>query len=269
MKIALLVAYDGTQFRGFARQPHARTVQGVLEEALSQLLREPMRTVGAGRTDAGVHAAGQVVSFDSDADPSWIAQRLNRRLGPEVSIRAAAAVPDTFDARHSARRRTYEYAIYRSEAPDPFTDRFALHVPGRLNVAAMRRATRALVGEHDFSSFCRRGDGSMVRRVVSITLRSVAPDRLVMRVVADSFCHQMVRSIVGFLLDVGRGKRQAEDAARALAARDRASAGPVAPAKGLTLARVGYPRDPFSAARREPRPSPTAQSPASTPTASA
>src|SRR5438128_1085465 len=116
VKIALVVAYDGTDFRGFARQPHGRTVQGLLEEALSQLLRVPIRTVGAGRTDAGVHAAGQVVSFDAPQalDLSWLAGRLNRRLGPEISIRSAAEVSTSFDARHSARRREYEYTIHRN-----------------------------------------------------------------------------------------------------------------------------------------------------------
>lgn len=249
MNIALLVAYDGTDFRGFARQPNGRTVQGLLEEALSQLLREPIKTVGAGRTDAGVHAAGQVVSFEtpSDAAPSWIADRLNRRLGPEISIRAAARVPDTFSARHSARKRIYEYHLYRSASRDPFLDRFAVWAPGPLNVGSMRRAAKALTGEHDFSSFCRRGEGSMVRRVRSITIRSPESERLVIRVVADSFCHQMVRSIVGLLLDVGRGKRRPDDAPKALKARDRAAAGPVAPAKGLVLVDVGYPRRPFNA----------------------
>jgi tRNA pseudouridine38-40 synthase len=248
MNIALLVAYDGTDFQGFARQPHGRTVQGLLEEAVSQLLRVPIKTVGAGRTDAGVHAAGQVVSFDAptDVDPSWIADRLNRRLGPEISIRAAAAVPETFSARHSARKRIYEFTIYRTPQRDPFLDRFAVWAPGPLNVGSMRRAAKALTGEHDFTSFCRRGQGSMVRRVRSITIRAPEPERLVIRVVADSFCHQMVRSIVGLLLDVGRGKRRVEDAAKALAARDRSKAGTVAPAKGLVLIDVGYRKNPFA-----------------------
>jgi tRNA pseudouridine38-40 synthase len=249
MNIALLVAYDGTNFRGFARQPNGRTVQGILEEALTQLLRAPIKLVGAGRTDAGVHAAGQVVSFDapSEVDPSWIADRLNRRLGPEISIRAAAAVPDSFSARLSAKKRVYEYHLYRTPSRDPFLDRFAVWAPGPLNVQSMRRAAKALIGEHDFSSFCRRGENSLVRRVRSITIRTPEPDRLVIRVGADSFCHQMVRSIVGLLLDIGRGKRSPEDAAKALAARDRAAAGPVAPAKGLVLVEVGYPRRPFDA----------------------
>lgn len=251
MKIALLVAYDGTDLRGFARQPEGRTVQGLLEEALSQLLRVDVRTVGAGRTDAGVHASGQVVSFDAPTatDPQWVAERLNRRLGPEISIRDAASVPDSFDARRSARRRVYEYRLYRSPSPDPFLDRFTLWTPGALNIAAMRRAARGFVGEHDFSSFCRRGEGSMVRRVRSITIRPLG-EQLIVRVVADSFCHQMVRSIVGLLIEVGRGNRAATDAAPALARRDRTAAGPVAPAKGLVLLEVGYQRSPFRTGAR-------------------
>ncbi|MGH2784081.1 MAG: tRNA pseudouridine(38-40) synthase TruA [Actinomycetota bacterium] len=245
--MALLVAYDGTDFHGFARQPSRRTVQGVLEEALSQLLRTPVRTTGAGRTDAGVHAAGQVVSFEAPdgTDSAWVAARLNKRLGPEVSIRGAAAVPDSFDARFGAKRREYEYHLYRTPAPDPFLDRFAVHLPGDLDLLAMRSAAKAFVGEHDFSSFCRRGEGSLVRRVRSITFASPEPGRLVVRVVADSFCHQMVRSLVGLLLEIGRGKRPAGDARKALSARNRGAAGPVAPAKGLVLRSVTYLRAPW------------------------
>jgi len=188
-----------------------------------------------------------VVSFEAPdgADPAWGAARLNKRLGPEVSVRSAAAVPDSFDARFSAKRREYEYHLYRTTAPDPFLDRFAVHVPGPLDLRAMRTAARAFVGEHDFSSFCRKGEGSLVRRVRSITISTPAPERLVIRVVADSFCHQMVRSLVGFLLEVGRGKRRPSAATKALGARDRSAAGVVAPAKGLILRRVGYPRAPF------------------------
>lgn len=203
--------------------------------------------MGAGRTDAGVHAAGQVVSFEAPdgTDPAWVAMRLNKRLGPEVSIRGAASAPDSFDARFSAKRREYEYHLYRSKAPDPFLDRFAVHVPERLDLRAMRAAAKAFIGEHDFSSFCRRGQGTLVRRVRSIALSTPAPERLVIRVVADSFCHQMVRSLVGLLLEVDRGRRPASEAGKALAARDRAAAGRVAPAKGLILRSVAYARRPF------------------------
>jgi tRNA pseudouridine38-40 synthase len=246
MKIALLVAYDGTDFHGFARQKHARTVQGLLEEKLSLLLRVPIETVGAGRTDAGVHASGQVVSFDapSAVQPEWLQLRLNKLLAPEVVVRAAAAVPDDFSARFSAKRREYEYRIYRSPEPDPFRDRFALWVPGPLSLSATRAAARALIGEHDFSSFCRRGEGSMVRRVRAITF-TPRGDELIVKIKADSFCHQMVRSIVGLLLDVGVGKREPGDVGKALRAKHRNAAGPVAAARGLHLTDVAYVGSPF------------------------
>jgi tRNA pseudouridine38-40 synthase len=246
MKIALLVAYDGTDFHGFARQKSARTIQGSIEEKLSLLLRAPIETVGAGRTDAGVHASGQVVSFasDSEVDPAWVQMRLNKLLAPEIVVRAAAAVPDDFSARFSAVRREYEYRIYRSPAPDPFRDRFAAWVPDKLSINAMRAGGRALVGEHDFSSFCRRGEGSMVRRVRAITFTSRG-DELILMIKADSFCHQMVRSIVGLLLEVGTGKRAPEDIEKALRATHRNAAGPVAAARGLHLVDVAYRSRPF------------------------
>jgi tRNA pseudouridine38-40 synthase len=246
MKIALLIAYDGTDFHGFARQKHARTVQGELESSLTLLLRVPVETVGAGRTDAGVHAAGQVVSFEAPSPmlPEWLKLRLNKLLAPEVVVRAAAEVPEDFSARFSAKRREYEYRIYRSREPDPFRDRFALWVPDRLTLSDMRAASRALIGEHDFSSFCRRGEGSMVRRVRAITF-TPKRDELIVNIKADSFCHQMVRSIVGLLLDVGAGKRVPEDIGRAMRAKHRNAAGPVAAARGLHLVNVAYARGLF------------------------
>lgn len=191
-----------------------------------------------------MHAAGQVVSFEAPdgTDPVSLAARLNRRLAPEVSVRGAATVPDSFDARFSAKRREYEYHLYHGPAPDPFSDRFALHVTDELDLKAMRAAAKAFVGEHDFSSFCRRGEGSLVRRLRSISFSRPSPGRLVIGVVGDSFCHQMVRSLVGLLLDIGRGRRPADDAQRVLAARDRSTAAGIAPAKGLTLVSVGYAR---------------------------
>lgn len=249
MKLALLIAYDGTGFRGWARQRGAnvRTVQGVVEERLAHLLKTDVVTMGAGRTDAGVHAWGQVASFDApDAtDPAWLKARLNRWLAPEVVVRAAAVVPESFDARFSATRRTYEYTLYRSGVPSPFLEPFAVHVPVPLSVSLMRRAARAFVGEHDFASFCRGGEGPTTRRVRSIVIRPHADGRLVVRIAADSFCQQMVRSVVGTLVDAGVGKRAPEDVSRILAARDRAEAAPVAPAKGLVLMDVRYRRNPF------------------------
>jgi tRNA pseudouridine38-40 synthase len=226
-------------------------VQGELERVLSLLLRAAVATTGAGRTDAGVHAAGQVVSFASEgADPQWLMARANKMLAPEISVRAAAAVPEDFDARFSAVRREYEYRAYDGPAPDPFRDRFALYVPGKLSLARMRSGARALTGEHDFSAFCRRGDGSMTRRVRRVGIARAA-GATTFEVIADSFCHQMVRSVVGLLLEVGKGKRAPEDVGRALASRDRARAGPVAPARGLTLVRVVYKPDPFGPGRAQ------------------
>jgi tRNA pseudouridine38-40 synthase len=254
VKIALLVAYDGTGFRGAARQRgrRERTVQGLLDERLAALLRGPVRTTLAGRTDAGVHARGQVVSFGTTraVDPAWLRRRLNRWLAPDIVVRAAAEVPDTFDARHSARRRTYEYSLYRSDVPDPFREPYAVRIEPGVNVAAMRSAAPALVGEHDYASFCRAGEGPTLRRVRTITVASRGGGTVVVRLVADSFCQQMVRSIVGTLLQVGAGERDAADVARILEARDRAAAGPVAPARGLTLVSVTYRPDPFQETTR-------------------
>lgn len=191
-----------------------------------------------------------MVSLDAPdgTDPEWVMTRLTKWLAPEVSVRAAAAVPDSFDARRSAKRRVYEYRIYLADAPDPFLDRFALCRRGSLDLRAMRAGAKALVGEHDFSSFCRRSEGSLVRRVRSITIAS-RDGGLVVRVVADSFCHQMVRSIVGTLLHVGSGDRTPSGVRRVLAARDRAAAGHLAPARGLSLVEVIYSPDPFAGRR--------------------
>jgi tRNA pseudouridine38-40 synthase len=246
MKIALKVAYDGTQFHGFAKQRNQRSVQGDLEISLSTLLRTPVTTVGAGRTDAGVHASHQVVSFEAPegTEPEWVLKRLNKMLAPEVVALAAAAVLEDFSARFSATRRAYEYRIYRSAVADPFRDRFAWWVPDKLSFPKMRAAARPLIGEHDFSSFCRRGEGSMVRQMRAIRFVSNG-DELTVKVVADSFCHQMVRAIVGTLMEIGAGKRDADSVAPALAARDRARAGAIAPARGLHLVDVVYRPDPF------------------------
>ncbi|MGZ4188239.1 MAG: tRNA pseudouridine(38-40) synthase TruA [Actinomycetota bacterium] len=244
MKIALQFAYDGTDFHGFARQKQSRTIQGALEDRLTTLLRTPVTTVGAGRTDAGVHAAAQAVSFDApDAtDPSWLKHRLNKWLAPAIVVRAAAEVPESFSARFSAARRAYEYRIYRSESPDPFRDRFAVWMPDRLNLTKMRAGARALIGEHDFSSFCRKGPegSSTVRTVIRSQWIDEGDGVLRYEIRANAFCWQMVRSIVGTLVDVGIGRLRPGDMLAILRACDRDAAGPVAPPRGLCLWEVGY-----------------------------
>jgi tRNA pseudouridine38-40 synthase len=274
-RLRLLVAYDGAPFSGFARQRGRRTVQGELEAALSRLAKQPVTTVGAGRTDAGVHARGQVVHADVPArlDPERVRRALDGALGPAIVVRAAAWAAAGFDARLSARRRVYVYRVDDSGDPDPLLRGFVLAWPRPLSVPRMREAARPLLGEHDFAAFCRsRAGATTMRRLRSVTVRRVrGPEGLSslrgahlssfgqsigtrvqrrystgplveFRLVADAFCWQMVRSIVGYLLQVGDGRRDPAGTRRVLEAGDRALVGNIAPAHGLVLEAVGYPR---------------------------
>lgn len=236
----LVLAYDGTDFRGFARQPESRTVQGVLEEALGLVLGMVPRISVAGRTDAGVHAEGQVVSFVAEAEPERVERALNGMLAPEVVVRASRA-PARFDARRSARAREYRYRMRTAALPDPFSARYVWHRPGSYGVTGMRRAARVLEGEHDFTSFCRapKVPSSPIRRLDRLAVRRTGP-LVEFRARASGFLHQMVRSLVGTLVAVGEGKMEPEAMTEVLAARSRAAAGPVAPPHGLTLVRVIY-----------------------------
>ena len=245
--IRLDLAYDGTEFRGWARQrdPSIRTVEGVLSAGLEELVREPVSLSVAGRTDAGVHARGQVASFktDSSRTPAQVRDFLNGRFAPEISIVGVREVADAFDARFSASARAYRYVIDTSETPDPFTGRFTWHRPRPLDVAAMRKASAVLVGSHDFTSFCRHpGAGrSTVRDLQRLTVRRDG-DLVVFGLRANAFLHQMVRIVVGTLVQVGEGRLSVADVRRILAARDRSTAPKATPARGLTLERVAYGR---------------------------
>lgn len=236
------LAYDGTGFSGYARQEGQRTVQGELESALSTYLKTSVDTAVAGRTDAGVHARHQVVSFlhEGDVDLGGLRRALNGIVGPELSVFAASRAPDGFNARFSARWRRYRYRIETRPFSDPLSRHFTWH-PGRvIDVAAMTETARAFVGEHDFSSFCRSVEGkSNLRRVTELSLDE--SDGLVdVWIQANAFCHQMVRSIVGYLFDVGRGFSDGARVGEVIAARDRSEVATVAPAHGLTLWEVGY-----------------------------
>jgi tRNA pseudouridine38-40 synthase len=240
--VRLELSYDGGGYRGFARQPGQRTVQGALEQALGRILSEEAVTTGAGRTDAGVHARGQVVTFAtaSEVDPDRLTRSLNALLGPEITVTEARMVADGFDARFSARWRSYRYQILNSPFPDPLRRLVTWHVPEPLDLSAMNQAATALVGEHDFSAFCRRAEGkSNLRQVLSAGWEQQAA-LVTFSIRANAFCHQMVRSLVGFLVEVGRGRREAEETPAILAGGDRASAGPLAPPQGLILWEVGY-----------------------------
>jgi tRNA pseudouridine38-40 synthase len=243
--IRLTLAYDGTGFRGWARQrdPSIRTIEGLVAAHLERVLREPVKLSAAGRTDAGVHARGQVASFitASSVEPERLQKALNGALAPEVVVVVASYAPEGFDARFSARAREYVYRIDEAALPDPFTARFVWHRPGRLRQGPMREAARLLVGEHDFASFCRHpGDvRSTVRELRRLTVARQG-DVLSIRAVANAFLHQMVRSLVGTLVAVGEGKLGAGAMPEILAARDRTAAGRPAPARGLILERVRY-----------------------------
>ena len=241
--IRLLLAYDGTHFHGWARQPGLRTIQGVMEDALGRLLPDRPRLSVAGRTDAGVHAEGQVASFPAFAhlDPGRVQRALNGMLAPEIAIRNVRRAPDGFDARRSATGRCYRYLIDTDRVPDPFTARFVWHRPVELSLGRMRAAARLLVGEHDFASLCRSRNlpGSTVRdlRRLSVAKRG---HLVTLTVEANAFLHQMVRSLAGTLVAVGMGKMEPEAMPEILGARHRSAAGPVAPPHGLTLMAVSY-----------------------------
>lgn len=252
-RVCMVVAYDGTDFHGFAAQHDVVTVGGTLSAAIEQVVGQSIDMTCAGRTDAGVHAWGQVVSFDlpaASADTTALARlqvSVNRLCAPAIVVRKVAVAPDAFDARFSAVGRTYRYTVLQTPVPDPFRVRTVWHVPEPLNLRAMQLACDPFVGEHDFSSFCRaaqRSDGSpapLTRRVTSATWVDCGDGAIQFRVTASAFCHQMVRALVGTLVEVGRGKRRAGEMMGILAAGDRHAAGQLAPPTGLCLWHVDYP----------------------------
>ena len=244
------VAYDGTDFHGFAISEGVRTVLGELTATVEQIVRVPVHFTASGRTDAGVHGWGQVVtgSLPPDVDLERVAMSVSQMLRPEVSLREPAWVDDDFSARFSATSRSYRYDVWNDPVPNPLLARHVWHVGPALDVEVMNTAARDLIGEHDFTSFCRRpkpGPGhaerSLVRRLLSASWSRV-DDSPVLRfeISATSFCHQMVRSIVGTLVDIGAGRREVDSIPATLAALDRNAAGQVAPPTGLTLWHVGF-----------------------------
>ena len=277
VRIRMTVAYDGTDFHGFALQPGVATVAGALTQALHTAVGHPVDLVCAGRTDAGVHAMGQIVHFDvsaerarpplaallqGEAPPSLqpLRRALNRMLGPRIVVRDADLAAPGFDARRSARWRRYRYTVLNRPDPDPFLARTAWHVDEPLDLRAMQLSCDAIYGEHDFSAFCRQrpdGAGSTVRRVLEAEWCDAwaarggrpssgrvpeppAPELLAFDIRASAFCHQMVRSLVGTMVDVGRGRLKAGDMSAILRSGSRAEAGVVAPPRGLCLIEVGY-----------------------------
>ena len=244
MIVRLTLAYDGTRFRGWARNAGQRTVEGVLSDALGRALGSAPRLSVAGRTDAGVHARGQVASFaaDDDLDLERLQRSVNGMLAPEIVATEVRRAADGFDARFSASAREYRYRIDTGPCPDPFDARFVWHRPGRLSLPAMREGARPLLGEHDFASFCRRPQsGGTVRQLERLSVARRG-DRVEISARANAFLHQMVRALVGTLARVGDGKLGPEEVEPILRARDRSRTPNMAPAHGLTLERVVYGR---------------------------
>lgn len=243
MRFKLIVEYDGTDYHGWQVQPNGATIQAAVEDAIRRLAGEAVRVSAAGRTDAGVHASGQVVSvaLQRPLSPETLLGGLNALTPHDISIRTVEAVPDDFDPRRMARTRLYTYRIWNARVPSPFWRRYAWFVSRPLDAEAMRVAATHLVGEHDFSSF--QAAGCEAQHAVRRVLRSeVSRDgRLITYTIeATAFLRHMVRNIVGTLVEVGCAQRTAADIPTLLAARDRTAAGLTAPPCGLCLTQVTY-----------------------------
>ena len=270
--LRLIIAYDGTDFHGWQRQPNAPTVQECLESAIARILGERARVYGSGRTDAGVHALNQVANFKTDCPIPCenLVKALNDALPPTVRIKNAQEVPSQFHARYDVRSKTYRYRIFQGPVGSPFLSRFVWNYPYPLDVERMARAAKLFIGEHEFTSFAavegsaggeslskgcdeqeamaqailpvpRLTETTMVRRISTARIfRRPRTAMLIYEVTGNGFLHHMVRNMVGTLVEVGRGNLEAADVMRILNARDRTLAGPTAPAQGLCLVRVEY-----------------------------
>lgn len=244
----LTLAYDGTDFVGWQRQASGRSVQALLEDALSPIEGVPVTVIGAGRTDAGVHALGQVASvcLTHPIGAPELRRALNATLPPDVRVLAAETAQDGFNARYAARSKSYRYHIICDDIIGPFDRRFAWHRPEPLDVAAMRRAAQCLRGRHDFSAFQSAGSGvaSAVRQITVSQLDaspvSKAGLEIIYDVRGDGFLRHMIRAIVGTLVEIGADRLKPDAVEEILASRDRHMAGPTAPARGLFLTGVYY-----------------------------
>lgn len=237
----MVLSYDGSDFRGWQRQPEARTVQAVLEEAVKKVTGYRTTVHGAGRTDAGVHALAQVASFRTRTrlDEATLARALNANLPPDVRIFSLSRAPEDFHARKSARAKVYQYLIVNAPEVSPFLRKYALHWPHRLNLMAIREAAALFRRRADFSAFSSNRDRSPVRTVTRSELRKSGA-LITYTVEAEGFLRYMVRTMTGTLLEVGRGRLEPRAVEEIFARKDRSLAGPTAPARGLFLVEVVY-----------------------------
>ena len=243
MRLAGLVEYDGAGFAGWAAQPGRRTVEGELSEALRTVLRQPIKLSVAGRTDAGVHASGQVVSFEVETGmpPSLVSYKATAVLPEDAALRRCVVAPDGFDARRSAVSRSYEYGLVNDEIRSPIQRRRAAYEPRRLDFDLLAEAGALVRGTHDFRAFTpSRGYHVRFERVVAESSWTRDGDLLLYRITADSFLYGMVRTLVGTMREVGLGRRSLESFGALLSGGERSEAGPADAARGLTLTAVGY-----------------------------
>lgn len=250
-RVLLKIAYDGTRYAGFARQPGQETIEGVLDETISSLTGESIEVIGASRTDAGVHARANIAVFDTESPipPEKFSYALNRRLPPRIRIQESYEVAPDFHPRHCSTVKTYEYHIYNAEFEDPIRRMYSFHTYYPLNTEAMQEAGQYLLGEHDFRSFCSTYTQAQttVRTILSIDVTASAdrmPRDITIRVRGTGFLYNMVRIIAGTLMEVGTGKKKPEDLKAILDAKDRRASGPTAPAAGLILEDFHFVEDP-------------------------
>jgi tRNA pseudouridine38-40 synthase len=240
----ITIAYDGGPFVGWQRQAEGTSIQGLLEDALRELDEREVTVIGAGRTDAGVHAFAQVASFTlaRETPPDVVVRSLNAKLPAEIRVQSAEEVPASFHARFDATSKRYRYRLWTAEVLSPFERAYVWHVPGSLDVAAMADAARLVEGRHDFAAFQTAGGAvGPTERVITLSKVTSREGGLVTyEVEGDGFLRHMVRAIVGTLVDIGRGRRGPEWMRDVIASRDRSQAGKNAPAHGLFLVRVGY-----------------------------
>lgn len=242
-RIRLTVAYDGTEYCGWQIQPNGVTVEGELNAALSRITGEKVKVTGASRTDAGVHARGNVAVFDTTSriPPDRMAYAVNRELPDDIVVTESAEAPETWHPRYQKSAKTYEYRILNSEMPDPLRRKDTWHVSWKLDMEAMRRGAAYLIGEHDFKSFCsiRTEAKDTVRTIYSLEIRKEG-DIIVIRITGNGFLYNMVRIIAGTLLEAGKGQIKPEKIKEILESLNREKAGPTAPPHGLVLDRIEY-----------------------------
>ncbi len=242
--IKLIIEYDGTNYQGWQVQPGGPTVQGTLEEKLSRLTGERIRLFGSGRTDSGVHALGQVAHFktQSQMDTRTIQRALNSLLPSDIMVQKVEEAPESFHARKHSKSKVYEYRILNRNLRSAFHREYVWHIPQKLNLAEMKKATQILIGEHDFSAFRTVGSPTRtsIRRVIRVEWKRGRDGLIRFEIEANGFLKQMVRSIIGTLVEIGRGKMKASDLRKILNSKDRREAGPTAPAQGLFLKEVKY-----------------------------